>query len=89
MFNIGDLVQINNNCTLKYFAGKIAIVVNNLGQDHTMTNESGYNYDFGTDEGSEPSCYYSLLFSNGNQQVFSHKELMLRSKAERIKNENR
>ncbi len=89
MFGTGDLVQVNDSCTLKYFAGEIAIVISSLGQDYTMTNETGYNYDFDSTDETDPSYYYSVLFSTGSQHVFSNKELRLLSKAERKSNESR
>jgi hypothetical protein len=87
--NAGDLVQVSEDCALRYFAGKIAIVVSSLGQDYTMTNESGYHHDFDISEDIDPSYYYSLLFSTGHQHVFSHKEIKVLSKAEIKSNENR
>ena len=87
MFGTGDLVQVNDSCTRKYFAGEI--VISSLGQDYTMTNETGYNYDFDSTDETDPSYYYSVLFSTGSQHVFSNKELRLLSKAERKSNESR
>ena len=74
MFWPGDLVIISEDCDIQYFAGKTAIIVKNIGQDAT-----DHSHGF----------YYQLHFSNGKQHIFTHRELILLSKAERNNNENR
>ena len=68
MFEPGDLVQINLDCTIKYFWGMTAIVLQNVGLDPT-DHSNGF--------------YYRLQLSNGTEQIFASKELNLVSKAER------
>tara|TARA_A100001391_G_scaffold198858_1_gene180988 strand:+ start:461 stop:670 length:210 start_codon:yes stop_codon:yes gene_type:complete len=68
MFEPGDLVQINLDCTIKYYWGMTAIVLQNMGHDAT-DHANGF--------------YYKLQLPNGTQQIFAHKELNLVSKAER------
>ena len=74
MFKPGDLVIISDDCALDHFAGKTAIILRNVGQDAT---DHSYGY------------YYQLHFSDGSTHIFTHRELMLLSKAERKSNENR
>jgi hypothetical protein len=65
MFEAGDLVQINEQCVLKYFINKLAIVRMNLGYD-------------ATDHGH--GKYYMLHFSDGSEHVFCESELDLISR---------
>lgn len=74
MFSIGDLVVIAGNCDIQYFKGSTAIIVKSVGYDATDTS-------FGN--------YYQLQFADGKQHIFTERELILLSRAERIKNENR
>ena len=74
MFKPGDLVIISEDCDLQYFGGQTAIIVKNMGQDAT-----DHSHGF----------YYKLHFADGKQHIFTHRELILLSKAERNKNENR
>jgi hypothetical protein len=68
MYQAGDLVQVSLDCGIKYFSGKLAIVVQCIGQDTT-------EYTTG--------WYYKIQFDNGKQHIFYDKELTLLSKAER------
>jgi len=74
MFKPGDLVVISDECDIKYFGGKTAIIVRNIGKDET-DRLHGF--------------YYQLHFPDGNTHIFTHRELTLLSRAERKKNENR
>ena len=74
MFQPGDLVQVGLDCTIKYFWGKTALVVANMGLDAT-DHANGF--------------YYKIQFANGVDHIFCDKELILLSKAERKENENR
>ena len=72
MFKPGDLVIISEDCDIEYFGGKTAIIVKNMGQD--ATDFSGkHSHGF----------YYQLHFADGKQHIFTHRELILLSKAER------
>jgi hypothetical protein len=68
MFKPGDLVVISEECDIEYFGGKTAIIVKNMGQDAT-----DHSHGF----------YYQLHFPDGKQHIFTHRELILLSKAER------
>ena len=74
MFKPGDLVIISDDCDIQNFAGRTAIIIKNVGQDAT-----DHSHGF----------YYQLHFADGNTHIFTHRELVLLSKAERKKNENR
>ena len=82
----GDLVKATDYCPFEYFIGKVGIVTSKLGQDYTMTNESGYHHDFDSADEQE-LCYYRIMLSDGKTHVFSDRELLLLSRAKR--NENR
>jgi|TARA_R110002110_G_scaffold33223_4_gene114050 hypothetical protein len=70
MLEPGDLVQVNLECNIKYFWGKMALVLKNMGQDAT-DHANGF--------------YYKLQFHDGSLHIFYDKELELISKAERKK----
>ena len=70
MFEPGDLVQVNLDCNIKYFWGKTAIVLQNMGQDAT-----DHSYGF----------YYRLQFDDGAHHIFTHRELVLLSKGRKKK----
>jgi hypothetical protein len=74
MFQPGDLVIISDDCGIPNFAGRTAIIVKSVGQDAT-DHSHGY--------------YYQLHFADGSTHIFTHRELVLLSKAERKENENR
>jgi len=65
---VGDLVVISDDCDIKYFGGKTAIVTKNVGQDATDHSQGQY---------------YQLQFADGSQHIFTHREIILLSKAER------
>ncbi len=69
MFEVGDLVMITKDCALQYFAGKTALIIRNVGHDATDHSHGSY---------------YSLQFANGSQHIFTHRELVLLSKAKGI-----
>jgi hypothetical protein len=71
---VGDLVVISDECDIKYFGGKTAIVIKNVGQDATDHSQGQY---------------YQLQFANGSHHIFTQREIILLSKAERKNNENR
>tara|TARA_R110002110_G_scaffold107783_1_gene269560 strand:- start:1134 stop:1388 length:255 start_codon:yes stop_codon:yes gene_type:complete len=81
VYNLGDLVIIIEDCPLEYFIGKLGIINSRLGRDYTMTNEKGYNYDFGDD--STVNCYYSIMLVDGQTHIFSDKELAIVSKGKK------
>lgn len=66
MYEPGDLVQVNLECSIKHFRGQVAIVLQNMGQD--ATDHANGNY-------------YRLQFNNGQHHIFYDKELTLLSKA--------
>tara|TARA_Y100000589_G_scaffold305222_1_gene319006 strand:+ start:172 stop:381 length:210 start_codon:yes stop_codon:yes gene_type:complete len=66
MFEPGDLVQVTLDCDIKYFWGKLAIVMQDMGQD--ITDHAKGNY-------------YKLKFASGKNHIFYDKELKLLSKA--------
>jgi hypothetical protein len=66
MYQPGDLVQVTLDCDIKYFWGKIALVVQSMGQD--ATDHANGNY-------------YKLWFEGGHHHIFYDKELKLLSKA--------
>jgi len=74
MYKPGDLVIITDECDIKYFGGKTAIILKNVGQDAT-----DHSHGF----------YYQLHFADGSTHIFTHRELTLLSRAERKSNENR
>ncbi len=74
MYEVGDLVQVNNDCAVTYFRGRIALVAKAAGHDVTDHSQG---------------LYYSLQFSDGEEHIFPSIELSLLSKAERKNNENR
>jgi len=74
MFQLGDLVVITGNCDVRQFSGSTAIIIKNVG--HDVTDHSHGEY-------------YQLQFADGSRHIFTHRELILLSRAERIKNENR
>jgi hypothetical protein len=65
MLEPGDLVQVNLDCTIKYFWGKTALIVENMGQDAT-DHANGF--------------YYKIQFADSTEQIFAQKELTLISK---------
>ena len=81
MYNLGDLVKIIEDCPLGFFAGKLGIVSSRLGKDQTMTNESGYSYDF--DDDSKDYYYYSVYLLDGHTHIFSDRELEIISKGKK------
>ena len=68
MFSPGDLVTIKEDSAIKYFGGKTALIVANMGQDIT-DRLHGY--------------YYKVQFSDGSQHILTHRELYLLAKVER------
>jgi hypothetical protein len=66
MYQPGDLVQVTLDCSIKYFWGQTAIVIESMGQD--ATDHANGNY-------------YKLQFANGQNHIFYDKELQLLSKA--------
>jgi hypothetical protein len=87
-FSLADLVKVADDVFPSHFAGKVGIVTIQLGQDHTMTNESGYRHSF--DSGDEREfLYYGIMLANGKTHIFSDRELILKSKAGKTNNENR
>lgn len=66
MYQPGDLVQITLDCGIKYFWGKMAIVIQCMGQD--ATDHANGNY-------------YKIQFNDGKHHIFYDKELKLISKA--------
>ena len=68
MYQPGDLVQVTLDCDIKFFWGKMAIVLKCMGQD--ITDHSKGNY-------------YKIQFGDGKRHIFYDKELTLLSKAER------
>jgi hypothetical protein len=73
MFVLGDLVVIAGNCDIPYFKGSTAVVVRNMG--HNISDTS-------LDKS------YQLQFADGSRHVFTQRELILLSRAERKSNEN-
>lgn len=73
MFNPGDLVIISDDCDIDYFAGKTALIIQNMGQD---VNERQFGY------------YYRVRLNNGNEHILTHRELYILSRAGK-NNENR
>jgi len=69
MFYPGDLVMIVEDCDTAYFAGKIALITKNVGQD--ATDHASGNY-------------YELQFGDGLRHIFTHRELVLLSEAKCI-----
>ena len=68
MFDIGDLVVIAGNCDIAYFKGSTAIVIKHMGYDAT---DASYG------------SYYQLQFADGSTHIFTQRELILLSRAER------
>jgi len=66
MFNPGDLVEITHNCDIKYFWGRVGLVMQSMGQD--ITDHSRGNY-------------YKLQLEGGLDHIFYQEELKLLSKA--------
>ena len=66
MYKPGDLVQVNLDCSIKYYWGMTALVIQNMGQD--ATDHANGNY-------------YQIQFNDGTQQIFNDKEINLLSKA--------
>mgnify|MGYP003661814543 FL=1 len=68
IYEVGDLVQVKDDCAVTYFRGRIALVAKAAG--HDVTDHSH-------------GLYYSLQFSDGEEHIFPSIELSLLSKAER------
>ena len=68
-YNIGDLVRVNDNCAISYFAGKTAIICRHMGIDR-MDVVGGYYYEV-------------LLEDHKKKQIFNHSELDLISKGKK------
>ncbi len=69
MFKVGDLVMITKDCSLQYFAGKTALIIRNVGHDATDHSHGSY---------------YSLQFDDGTEHIFTHREIVLLSRADGI-----
>ena len=68
MFNLGDLVIVNDDCAVSNYRGKLAIVIKNLGKDPIdLTGGS----------------YFKVQFSNGTHEILTGSEITALSKAER------
>jgi hypothetical protein len=65
-YNIGDLVRVNENCPITYYAGKLAIISRHRGLDR-MDTIGGYYYEV-------------ILPDILKNQIFNHSELDLISK---------
>ena len=65
MYQPGDLVQVSLDCDIKYFRGKLAVVVQCMGHDAT-DHANGW--------------YYKIQFDDSNRHIFYDKELSLLSK---------
>ena len=67
MWNRGDLVEISSDCAIQYFAGKTAIILENIGKH--MGNKEELDH------------YYRVHFPDGSDHIFNDNELTLLSKA--------
>jgi hypothetical protein len=68
MYNIGDLVIVNDDCAVSNYRGKLAIVIKNLGNDPIELTGG---------------CYFKLQFANGRHEILTASEMTALSKAER------
>ena len=64
-----DLVKIQEDCTVQYFAGKLAIIVRQMGMD-SMDVVGGFYYEL-------------CLAGTSDHHIFNHSELELLSKGKR------
>lgn len=64
-YNVGDLVLVKNSCSSQYFAGKLAIIIKQMGLD-PMDVVGGFYYEM------------HVLVTQKNH-VFNHIELELLS----------
>ena len=77
----GDLVKVNKLVTLKYFAGKLGVVIG-----HATTFEAT-----DIDSAAESGNYYQVRVSCAEEEshIFHEENLKLISKAGKTNNENR